>query len=333
MPSWKIVRSKKQNARKTKWALTALAIIIGIIFLGKAVKFTQTIFSPWSQSQNIKKSFYWQGDFNINIIIKAKNVSLLIFSPKDQRITIVDIPDNTITEAALGFGKWQIGSLYDLGQSQKEIGGRKLLTKTLTSLFALPIDGFLDFSAKFYSKKEASEIVSELRKNPFSALSILPFLKTDLTPWELFKLKMGLSDVRFDKIKQVNLENWGVLRKEKLADGSQVLEVDIVRLDSYLSDLIDPKIRMEHKSIAIFNATSRSLLAQKAARLVNNLGGNVIITANSQDKFKTTQVVGENSETLDRLKQIFGRDVTIDPNSEDLVSSRAQINIFLGEDF
>lgn len=315
--SWKIVQSKKRNATKTKWALIALAVVVGIIALGELVRLTQTIFRPWDK-------FHWQGDFNINVIVKAKNISLLSYNPHEQKIFLIDIPDQTFLDTS-GRGRWELRSIYPLG-------GNKLLTSTLKSLFALPIDGFLDFSGN-YDQKETSEIIGELRKNPFSLLSILPFLKTNLTPWELFKLKMGLTDVRFDKIKQVNLENLGVLQKGKLPDGSEVWEADTVRLDGVLSDLTDPEIAAEHKSVAIFNTTSKPLLAQRAARMVTNLGGNVIITSNSQMDLQITQVVGAKSKTLDRLKQIFGSNVTIDPQSEDLASSRAEINIFLGEDY
>lgn len=329
---WKDIQSKKQTAKKTKWAIIILVGIIGLIIFGKIVKFTQTLFTPWQNSQVNQRNHMWDGDFNINVLIRSKEISLLIFSPHTQKIMLIKIPKNTYLDIAHGFGKWEVRSIYDLGQSQKEYGGNQLLKLTLTDFFALPIEGFLDFSGKM-SQKDPSEIITEMRKNPFSIISLLPYIKTDLTPFELIRLKMGLSNVRFDKIKEVDLAASDILQREHLADNSEVFTLDPAKLDPILFDLIDPQIQAEHKTIAIFNSTTHPGLAQKAARLVTNLGGNVIITSNGQNKLKNSQVVGENSKTFDRFRQIFGGNGKIDSISEDLVSSRAQINIFLGEDY
>lgn len=328
---WKDFQSKKQIAKKTKWALLALGLVLGLLIASKTVKFTQTLFSPWQGSAG-GKNFSWNSQFNINILIKAKQISLLSFSPQNQTITIIDIPDNTYLKVPRGFGFYQASSIYDLGQSQKNLGGARLLKETLISQFGLPIDGFLLFSGQ-YSQNQAVDIASEIRKNPFSIIRMLPAIKTDLTPFELIRLKIGLSAVRFDKIKQINLEEADVLLKNKLLDGTEVLILDTVRFDSILTDMIDPSIVAEHKTIAIFNSTDHPLLAQKAARLITNIGGEVIITSNSQNKFQTTRVTGEKSKTLDRIKQIFGSGGTIDAQYKDLVLSRAQIDIFLGEDY
>ena len=141
---WKDVQSKKQVARKTRWAITVLAILIGLVILGKGVKFTQMLFTPWQQSRTDRRNFSWNGDFNLNIVVRAKNVSLLSFNPQTQKITLISIPSNTYLDVPKGFGYWELRSVYDLGESQKELGGDRLLARTLTNFFALPIEGFLD---------------------------------------------------------------------------------------------------------------------------------------------------------------------------------------------
>ena len=325
---WKAVHSKKQIAKKTKWAIVALAVIFGIIIIGRAVKLTESFFA-------LDKKLPWNGQFNINVIILAKGISLLSFSPKNEILTLIDIPDTTYLEVAKGFGKWELRSVHNLG-------GEKLLKDTLKDFFAVPIDGFLNFSSEM-SQKEPDDIVTEIRKNPVFMIFVSPSLKTDLSPFELLRLKMGLSKVRFDKVKHIKLDKENILAQEVLADGSQVLTADPVRLDSILAELIDPSIQSEHISIAVFNSTDKAGLAQKASRLITNIGGDVIITANAQNKFKATRVYGERSKTLERLKQIFENTCQdrkkslncdkIDSNLEELVSSRAQINIVLGEDY
>lgn len=329
---WKYVQHKKQTTERTKLALIVLAAVVILLILSQVFKFTQMLFNPWKEASLTKRTTLWNGDFNINVLLHTKDTSLLMFSPQNQKVTVITIPKQTYLETTHGFGKWQIASIYGLGESQKDLGGDILLKDTLMNQLGVPIDGFLDFSGK-YSQMEVSTLISEIRKNPISAVNILTNLKTDLTPIELLKLKIGLSSVRFDKITQINLEKSTALQKEQLADGTEVLTPDTIRIDSIISDMTDPAIQLEHKTIAIFNSTNRPQLAQKAARLITNMGGDVIVTSNGQNKFKTTSVVGEKSKTLDRLKQIFGSNDIIDRKDEDLVSSRAQINLFLGEDY
>lgn len=329
MRGWKATQSKRQVRKRTKLAFIILGIVIILLLLSQAVKFTKMLFSPWQDS--VHRTFFWNGDFNLNLVIKGKDISLLSFDPQNTKVVIYSIPQNSYLEVARGFGKWQLRSVYDLGASQ-QVGGGRLLSDTLSDFFGLPVDGFLVFSGK-YANIEADSIVSESR-NPFFVTSILPFIRTDLTPFELIRLQKGLSSVRFDKVRKIDLAAANLLTKEKLADGTDVYTPDVFKLDSVLSGMKDYSFASEHKTIAIFNSTNYPGLAQKAARVITNMGGDVIITSNGQKKWEKTYVVGEQSKTLDRLKQVFGsKNNIIDSSNEDLASSRAQINIFLGEDY
>ena len=329
MPGWKSIQSKKQRVRKTKIALICLGIILMLLILSQAVKFTRTLFSPWKVP--IAKSFLWNGDFSLNFLVRSNKVSLVSFNPKEQKIVVFDIPDSVFLEVAHGFGNWQLSSIYNLGEGE-QITGAVLLQDTLSDFFGLPIEGFLQFSGK-YAEVSPQDLIAEFRGSPFSLVYLLPHLKTNFTPFELIHLKFGLSAVRFDKISQIDLENADVLEQTKLADGSLVYISEDQRVESILAEVIDPVIKSEHKTVAIFNSTNHPLLAQKAARIVTNIGGDVIIVTNGREKFKNTVVIGEQSQTLQRLWQIFGKFDNINPENEDLKVSRAQINVFLGEDF
>ena len=311
---WKTVQSKKRKNKKTKLALTVLGLIVLLILFSQVQSLTQTLFSPWKLSASSDRPYSWNGEFNINLVLKDKDISFVSYNPKEQKIIIIKIPDETYLDVPQGFGKWQLRAVYDLGQSQ-------LLKNTLAGFFGLPVDGFV----------ETNQLADFLQKNPFSFLSLLPSLKTDLTLWELMRLKIGLTKVRFDKIIEIDLVK--VLDKTSLPDGSSVLTADPVKLDGILS-LSEPSFVSEQKSIAVFNATDHPQLAQKANRLISNLGGHVIIVSNSKIRLKTTVTYGEKSATLTRLQQIFGADGKINPEQlEGIESSRAEINLFLGEDY
>ena len=329
---WKDVQSKNKKARKVKLALGVLALVVGFLVVSWAIRFTQNLFSPWKLQTNQERSYIWNGEFNINLLIRSDHTSILTYNPKEGKVVIINIPDETFLNVPFGFGLWQLRAIYELGESQKGLGGGKLLMETLTNFLAVPIDGFLDLSS-LQPRQSAAGVINTLRNNPFSGLNLLSSLKTDLTLWELIKLKLGIGAVRFDKIKELNLLELNVLDKENLPDGTLVFTADSVKLDSVLSDLADPTIMAEHKNIAVLNTTDRTQLAQKAARLITNLGGNVIIMANATQELKKTKVYGLESATLRRLKQIFTSGDKINYPVDDTASSRAQVNLLVGEDY
>lgn len=315
-----------------------ILFLIGLILLiSWTVRFAKNLSSPLKNSSKIIRNYAWDKEFNINLVIRTDKVALFSYNPKEEKIVIVNIPDEAFLEIPYGFGSWQLRAVYKLGESQKNMGGDKLLVETLINLLGVPIDGFLDFEG-LTVQEDTGKMIEEARKNPFWGLDLLSKIKTNLTLWELVKLKAAIASVRFDKIKQIDLEK--VLDASHLADGTSVLTTDIVKTDSVLTDLQDPTIFAEHKSIAVYNATNHPQLAQKWVRVITNLGGNVVITANAKSRLQNTVVLGEDSLTQKRLKQIFvlgcpnnPKCDTIEPDKEDLVSSRAQINIFLGEDY
>ncbi len=326
MPGWKSVQSKKKLKQKTKLAFIVLGLVIILLLLSQAFKFYKTLNSAWKAPTT--KNYNWNREFNINLLIRAKNLSFLSYNPSQGKINLVDIPDQTFVEAAHSFGKWQARALFDLG-------GDSLLKDTMADFFGQPVDAILEASGNL-KNKSAREIVDILRQDLFASFKILPDLKTDLTLMELIKLKLSISSVRFDKFIIVDLYERQVLQKSKLPDGTEVLVADPNKLDLALVDLADPLIKKEHKTIAILNATSKPLFAQKWARVITNIGGDVIITANAQKKLDKTIAAGEASKTLERLKQILNIKCEdcdkIIKSDEDFASSRGQINIKLAPD-
>lgn len=318
---WKTVQNKNKLKRKTKLALAVLGLILLVIFAGNLVKFTQTLFSPWKLSVKEPKSYIWDGEFNLNLVVKKNSsVSVISYNPKEKRIILLKIPETVVVEVPGEFGEWQLRSVYDLGETNKKGEGIDLLKQTIVTFLGIPIDGFLDIG-------DLNEVfdIDDVSLTSFSKI------KTDLTLWELIRLKMGIASTRFDKVEKLDLTT--VLDKGNLADGTQIFLADPVKLDSMLTGFADPAIKAEHKTIAIFNATEKLALAQKASRIITNMGGNVIITANAPQKQDRSLALGEKSLTLKRMNQVFNLSGIIEQEGENIVSSRAQINVILGTDF
>lgn len=330
---WKTHQKSTKVKKKTKLALTVLSLLIGLLLASKLINFVNVLGQPLNSAEN--KNYKWNGEFNLNFVTGTEDISIVSYKPQDKEILVLKIPSETYLDASSDFGKWQLRSIYALGESSK-IGGQALLKKSLSNFLGLPIDGYASV-----------DLVSLFRQNLFSGFADLPKIKTDFTLGELLSLKRGLMSIRYDKIKQIDLSERLVLEKAKLADGTEVYIADPTRLDSVMVEFADPKITDEHASIAIFNATDRPNLAQRAKRIITNLGGNVIALQNapttlakSYVEVGSTGVEGEDSKTLIRLKQIFDLACGNDQNCAKipkmdlgLASARAQIIVVLGEDF
>ena len=334
------LKLSKKKETAVPLAIFVLAVLILILFFGKIFQFSKTLFSPWMEKSSISERTYtWNGEFNINVVLRGENIFLLSYSPQNKSVTLIPLPKNTYIDTAFGMGQWQIGSVYNLGETSKT-NGANLLEKTVASLFGIPVDGFIQLEGSL-SNKKADQIVDTLKKGPLNIFSIISDLKSDLTLWELIKLKFALSDVKFNKVKIMDLQKLGVLSAEKLPDKTEIYSLDNARLDGVLSSLVDPVIRDESINISIFNGTDEPLLAKKGSRLLTNIGANVITTSNTNKKFKKTFVYGKKSKTLTRIAQVFNSpcqdkeecDKTWPELKSETSFSRADINVILGADF
>ncbi len=310
---WRSVQRQSKIKKKTKLALLVLGFLLSFFLLSGLIRAAKLIHSS---------NYTWNGEFNLTLVFR-KPLSISSYNPKEKKVTILTIPDATLIDVPFGFGLWQARSIYNLG-------GDKLLKTSLSKFFGIHIDALA-----------SEDLVDLFRRNLFSGISSLPYLDSDLTPLELVRLKISLIGVRFDKVKRIDLMDLMVLEKQKLLDGTEVFVADPIRLDSILSDFVDFEIKKEHLSVAVFNATDKPLLAKDAKRLIENLGGNVIVTQNAPRILEKSYVEGLDSKTLKRLIQIFdqgcyGLKAKCDKIARadlGVVESRAQIIVVLGQDF
>lgn len=336
---WKAVQSKNKMKSKTTLALKTLLLIFLILLLGFVVNIFKNLQEPLSY-RGFNKEYTWQGEFKINLVFRGENISVLSFDPEERTIKVVNIADETYLQVPGGFGSWQLRSIFDLGESERQTGS-KLLSLTISNFLAAPIDGFIELLGEL-REKSGYDLAQFLRSNPLNSLELLGNSKISLNPEEFARLVLGIYSVRFDKISEIDLKAAGLLEQKMLPDGSLGFIGDPVKIDGFAQSIfMDQKIRKEGKTIAIFNATQKSGVAQKASLLISHLGGNVIFTANAgtSDLNKSLIFTKEQSksQTYQRLGQIFAPsclrkkcDILNDP---DILNSRAEINIVLGLDF
>lgn len=331
---WKTAQKKAKLQQKIRLAALILFLIITIILVGNFFRAVHTLFSPLSIQT--KRSYNWDGSFNLNLVLTTKPLSVLSFNPIESKLSILEIPDDAYIEVPGGYGSWKVGAVYKLGEADKK--GAALLKSSFENFLALPIDGVIETNGQW--TVDSGQLVMQLRGNPLNYFSLLSNLKTDLSPVELGKFILGVRGVRFDKIQTFNLEELGLLTADSLADGTNILKGDPAKIDALVTRYFtDNKVVEESATIAVLNSTQTSGLAARSAAIITHLGGNVIIQS-SFDSSLNKSYVSENQKypyTEKRLKQIFGSceneqncdKLKIEQFAPEL--SRASINLILGQ--
>jgi len=173
-------------------------------------------------------------------------------------------------------------------------------------ILEVPIDGFIDLSTLDLNQKINSLFLK----------SILNYqtLKTNLTIIDLLKLfafssRVAQSDVT---TKTIGYEAFGIAT------------------DKIVSRLVaDEFIEKDNQTIQIINGTNIGGLGNRLARLITNMGGNVIIVATSDmpKKMSTISYIDEKSYTVEKLNKILGYELVLEADN-----AISDITITIGED-
>jgi hypothetical protein len=296
---WRSDQENKKVKQKVKLALLVLGLIFLLVIVSNTLKLIANFHKPLTPGLSTPKQFLWEDKYPINLVLETSTISIISFDPTQKEIKVINL-----------------GSL-ELGTNTK----KQELKKNLEAILGIPIDGYIGLDSNF-SSYTPLEVVEKLKSNPLEWFFNLKSISSDLTPKELVNLAFSLSNIRFDKVSEVEIEG--------------ELELSIGK------NFADTSIRNDQASIAIFNATDIPGLAQKAARVINNLGGNVIIITSIGNSTLEKSYIYSSGDapiyTKSRLTRIFTPNCSESSNCDiledtDITSSRAQINIVLGQDF
>lgn len=346
---WKTHQSKNIQQRKVKLALLALGVLVAILVLGRSLNLISSLQKPLDSTLSLTKENFWDFGSAINFVLTSKErekleISIISFQPKEKRVVLLKLSDQIYLEVPKDFGYWTLGSVYKLGQEQNPPVGSQLLQLSISKLLGLPIDGII-ISKNPKSSDSSQNFLSKLHKNPLLILAVMANVQTNLSPVQTIKLFWALSQIRKDKIISLDLASSYITESKLLPDSSRVLGVDSIKLDYFIrQNMSDQSILEEENTVAVFNGTQIAGLAQEVARVVTNMGGNVVMISNLEGDIDKSQVVilGEevdkirDSLTAKRLTQVFAPNCLKKPcllDDPKINFSRAQINIVLGEDY
>ncbi|MCL4382779.1 MAG: LytR C-terminal domain-containing protein [Patescibacteria group bacterium] len=328
LPRW---RQEQRNKRRRK-----VSVLIKLVFCLILLGFI--LFLAFSFLKLTKESPF-NKDSRSTIILATKPLLLLSFEPGSD-LTVISIPEKTYLEVNRGFGSYRLGAVWELGAMEGLRG--KLLAETVGEFLGVPVDGWVgpkngSWSVSFNREnflQQKNELISlRYLLKPQELILSFQNLETNLNFVDLTRLWFSAKFTRFDKVKFVDLENGPALNTLTLADGTKVLTADQKLVDSLLVGLFkEQKIVQEHLTVEILNGTEKAGLANRLARLITNLGGDVVSVTNSQEKISRCQIKGKSqaleSYTGQLLFKIYNCVKIADQNE-----ARADLQVAIGQDY
>lgn len=321
----------KHKTSKSSWYAQRQELIIrlftAIFFIGIILLF----FFLWRSFRRV----VWDGQSQINITVQTDDIVLLSYHPKEGMLNSLIIPKSTHLEVVGGLGEYPINNIIKLGKTEK-IDGGILLSRSLQKFLAAPIDGYIiqvnNQSANGWTKIKNDDI----KNGKLLTMDWCWFSRecqSNLSFWDILRLTWVFSQLKPNQIKAVKFEEEGILQEKTLPDNSQILAPDYLVIDKLsLALFSDQSVLDEELTIEILNATEKPGLANAVARMVKNLGAELINTGDADERRDNTLLISKNknitqSYTWRRLNKIFSiKNWQIDKQAE------AEITLILGKD-
>jgi phosphotransferase system IIB component len=138
-------------------------------------------------------------------------------------------------------------------------------------------------------------------------------LKTKLTIIDILKLLILTKTIPESAVDMVTVGDQGGLVPDNIVGNS----------------VNDDLIEKDNQTVQIVNRTNVSGLGGRLAKMITNMGGNVILVMSEDNSIKKSAITYLDKETytVDRLKKILGYEVVREPSN-----AMADITIIIGED-
>ena len=150
------------------------------------------------------------------------------------------------------------------------------------------------------------------------------------------RLWNSIRKIRSDQIEFLSLSSSSIARQDKLPDGSAVYLIDSEVFDGRIDDHFqDSIIRNLQISIEVKNATSQQRIATWFARIIEHLGGDVILKTTANYPLDESCQISyldkslENSAIIKKLKQHYDCTSSISDQSD----TQTDITVTIGEGF
>lgn len=282
------MKKSKRKEKKRNFPFFGLFLVILVILVSAAVYF------------KFKKSpFYFLRRVNFVLVTGEREVA--VFSLQDNEGLFLDLPGKSKVTATRGFGEYELGKVYALGQLERK--GGELLKETVQENFSVPVFGyFYDPGSLDYSSLNSKKFFLRMFWQ-----SLRGKIETDLSKCDLILLYLKAGSLKTVEVKTGDFANAEDFLKDK-------------------------SLRGESCSIEVLNSTDHNGLAQQAAKLPERAGARIIRTADTPEEQKDCLLLVAKDMT-DKytelwLRLIFGCQV-----KESEEDGRADFTLVVGDSY
>lgn len=316
LPRWARAQKKRKEAKRWRLVKTIFLLIGLVLILGIGYR----IWGSFS-------ACVWDSKSRLTLALNTEPLLIVSFAPSEKSLTFLSFPGKTYIEAIHGYGFYKTESLWQLGELENN--GGEILMGSFQEYLGVPVDAFVSQPGLEIETDRIKESYLRLLQSLFLGEGV-----TNLTRWDLWRLWWGIRKVRFDKINVLDIQETDAVREVILPDGSEALESDPLCLDRLVNRFFsDQRIRNEDLKVGVFNATGYSGLAKRAARLINNLGGQVVEVGDWPQTEASCLIKGNRQLAkaflVKKLSQVFHCQYKTEEEGE----SSVDISLILGEDY
>lgn len=296
---------------KKKLAIFFLILILAVPLFNKII--------------HLVRQSVWDGKSHINIAIDNGGIEVWSIEPSEKTVHVVVIPKNVYLSLG-SYGAYRASALGRFSLLEKKDGS--LVSAAIEETLAVPVDGYV-------VRKEGTEnsldpieffgpsgFLKAITKRPLSGRV------TNLTSLDVWRLWMLTFSLRTESIERIALDKTNAVAKMTLPDGGEGLTLDQEQFFKLaLQYFADKYIEDEDLTIEVINGTTIAGAANSAARMLTNIGGNVVNTAKSEEEAQQTLIQGETkSYTAAKIAKLFNGKIS----EERVKESRVDIRILLG---
>lgn len=343
--SWKSLKKRFQIRKRVRHFGLVLLVFSSVLLTLGAIYAWHYLSQPFaSAAETFGTTVSWDGQQPLNLLwleveesegeaVPLANLSVISLNPTSDHLTVFTLSLNyTINLSAslaggLEQGDHQLHTVYGAGNLMEPKQGVELAAKAASYLLGVSIDGYLVVESSGLqqlgehlgeSDLKGYFTIGNVTQLPRVLLLARRYLRTNLSLGELARVVYFLCRVRSDRVKVIELDG------DILADPGTV--------DTIVAPLVqDEGLVSERLKVQVLNGTVKPGLATFVARVVRNMGGEVIRVGNyeRQDLTKGFLILNESgSYTAKRLARMFGVVDSHPPRSS--VEKRADITIVLG---
>lgn len=301
--------------KKKKFFLILLILIGGVVGIKRGIVF-------WQER--------WDKKSQINLLVeKEKEFWLVAADPEREAVFVAVFPSSLLIEAFGDYGFFTLNSLYGLAEQEKKPW---LVKKSVEYFFGFPLDFWLLSSREGESSSDeiADLLVAEVKKKIFSWKG-----KGLGERFDLFLFSRFLD--RHDLLWEIQRGEEGLIKKEEGRGEENLFRLKRKEWDQWASlYLADPGFKKEGLSVAVYNTTGETGLANRVARVLTNAGVWVVKVGDREEEIegcllgvKEKEVLRKKS--LRRLRKLVDCSLKVLPSEE--FTDFAEVNLYLGEGF